>query len=111
MFQAGQQSGEVDTRQAAAQIAWSFEYLLFGAIAAWLADPRMDLTKRFLAAFDLAMHGLASTPRTRKSGSRRSEEHTSELQSLMRTSYAVFCLKKKTLETTTHNTLYTILAT
>src|SRR3546814_9728988 len=25
----------------------------------------------------------------------RSEEHTSELQSLMRTSYAVFCLKKK----------------
>src|SRR3546814_3628905 len=31
----------------------------------------------------------------------RSEEHTSELQSLMRTSYAVFCLKKKTKPTTT----------
>src|SRR3546814_1572022 len=31
----------------------------------------------------------------------RSEEHTSELQSLMRISYAVFCLKKKTQ--TTHN--------
>src|SRR3546814_17777326 len=29
----------------------------------------------------------------------RSEEHTSELQSLMRTSYAVFCLKKKNNET------------
>src|SRR3546814_1611240 len=29
---------------------------------------------------------------------RRSEEHTSELQSLMRTSYAVFCLKKKKLQ-------------
>src|SRR3546814_10191191 len=29
---------------------------------------------------------------------RRSEEHTSELQSLMRISYAVFCLKKKTQE-------------
>src|SRR3546814_6794037 len=28
---------------------------------------------------------------------KRSEEHTSELQSLMRISYAVFCLKKKTL--------------
>src|SRR3546814_8759834 len=28
-------------------------------------------------------------------GIKRSEEHTSELQSLMRTSYAVFCLKKK----------------
>src|SRR3546814_3349759 len=29
----------------------------------------------------------------------RSEEHTSELQSLMRISYAVFCLKKKTIKT------------
>src|SRR3546814_1347581 len=33
---------------------------------------------------------------------RRSEEHTSELQSLMRHSYAVFCLNKKR----THNTTY-----
>src|SRR3546814_1846003 len=31
---------------------------------------------------------------------RRSEEHTSELQSLMRISYAVFCLKKKKTNTT-----------
>src|SRR3546814_5727132 len=31
----------------------------------------------------------------------RSEEHTSELQSLMRISYAVFCLKKKTNKTNT----------
>src|SRR3546814_9074088 len=31
----------------------------------------------------------------------RSEEHTSELKSLMRISYAVFCYKKKTLYTTT----------
>src|SRR3546814_10774737 len=31
----------------------------------------------------------------------RSEEHTSELQSLMRISYAVFCLKKKKTRTTT----------
>src|SRR3546814_6360534 len=39
-------------------------------------------------------------------GRRRSEEHTSELQSLMRISYAVFCLKKKkkkTRQTTDHN--------
>src|SRR3546814_5173519 len=33
--------------------------------------------------------------RPRRRGCRRSEEHTSELQSLMRISYAVFCLKKK----------------
>src|SRR3546814_8209060 len=31
----------------------------------------------------------------RRAGGRRSEEHTSELQSLMRISYAVFCLKQK----------------
>src|SRR3546814_7125718 len=31
----------------------------------------------------------------RRGKARRSEEHTSELQSLMRISYAVFCLKKK----------------
>src|SRR3546814_3634656 len=36
--------------------------------------------------------GTFSPGRTRR---RRSEEHTSELQSLMRISYAVFCLKKK----------------
>src|SRR3546814_2649355 len=33
----------------------------------------------------------------------RSEEHTSELQSLMRISYAVFCLKKKTKHNNTNN--------
>src|SRR3546814_4996148 len=33
----------------------------------------------------------------------RSEEHTSELQSLMRISYAVFCLKKKTANTITNH--------
>src|SRR3546814_6292538 len=37
-------------------------------------------------------------------GGDRSEEHTSELQSLMRISYAVFCLKKKKPNTLTHNT-------
>src|SRR3546814_8986179 len=35
----------------------------------------------------------------------RSEEHTSELQSLMRISYAVFCLKKKKKKTKTHDTI------
>src|SRR3546814_16475776 len=36
-----------------------------------------------------------SRPYHRSRGGSRSEEHTSELQSLMRISYAVFCLKKK----------------
>src|SRR3546814_7064756 len=37
----------------------------------------------------------------------RSEEHTSELQSLMRISYAVFCLKKKKQQTYKHMTTHT----
>src|SRR3546814_2086738 len=38
----------------------------------------------------------AGSVEVKASGTKRSEEHTSELQSLMRISYAVFCLKKKT---------------
>src|SRR3546814_7066287 len=45
-----------------------------------------------LAAPERAPHHAARTSETRR---HRSEEHTSELQSLMRISYAVFCLKKK----------------
>src|SRR3546814_6006860 len=39
--------------------------------------------------------GSSSAERWFTIGTGRSEEHTSELQSLMRNSYAVFCLKKK----------------
>jgi hypothetical protein len=66
MFQAAQESGELATTQTAAQVAWSFEYLLFGAVSAWLADPGGSLSERFLAAFDLLMHGMA-IPRQTKS--------------------------------------------
>src|SRR3546814_7307645 len=38
---------------------------------------------------------VSSDPEFEYGGAARSEEHTSELQSLMRISYAVFCLKKK----------------
>src|SRR3546814_1993848 len=57
------------------------------------------------ALFGLAERAIEQTPRTWGSllnsagrlgrSDPRSEEHTSELQSLMRISYAVFCLKKK----------------
>src|SRR3546814_5291984 len=42
--------------------------------------------------------------RGRSEAKGRSEEHTSELQSLMRISYAVFCLKKKKNKTNVNNT-------
>src|SRR3546814_675741 len=46
-------------------------------------------------AFWMAMAVGGWRPARRASSTRRSEEHTSELQSLMRISYAVFCLQKK----------------
>src|SRR3546814_8552315 len=49
----------------------------------------------------LVVHPAAGNP------DGRSEEHTSELQSLMRISYAVFCLKKKKNKAGTHNNLIT----
>src|SRR3546814_6909909 len=61
-------------------------------VAAWrgkLGDVRTDAASAAPQLTDLALtlHRLG--------GASRSEEHTSELQSLMRISYAVFCLKKK----------------
>src|SRR3546814_10498135 len=52
-------------------------------------------------AYQLAMSWTRSWRRLSGAGFRkqRSEEHTSELQSLMRNSYAVFCLKKKKTKT------------
>src|SRR3546814_8269291 len=69
------------------------------------------------AAWDRNSTASGTDPRSRRTGlaspGPRSEEHTSELQSLMRRSYDVFCLKKKTNKhrhiTTTHrNKKYTI---
>src|SRR3546814_4351784 len=48
-----------------------------------------------------SMYAASRDPdRSTARGAARSEEHTSELQSLMRTSYAVFCLIKKRLVST-----------
>src|SRR3546814_3440619 len=49
------------------------------------------------APLSLACPGTTRSRPSIVSGRHRSEEHTSELQSLMRISYAVFCLKKKKL--------------
>src|SRR3546814_7782991 len=59
-------------------------------------DPRLD-AERLRAAGKRA----GEEPRADR---RRSEEHTSELQSLMRISYAVFCLKKKQTKTQKNDT-------
>src|SRR3546814_2857181 len=55
------------------------------------AEIEIVAVKRATEILPIAAHGQSgSTDRAA-----RSEEHTSELQSLMRISYAVFCLKKK----------------
>src|SRR3546814_1536400 len=46
---------------------------------------------------DLNANDIEQATKIIEGSARRSEEHTSELQSLMRISYAVFCLKKKKL--------------
>src|SRR3546814_12905870 len=58
-----------------------------------------DTTGLTLSATDTVAEGgsiVYTATLTNAAGSPRSEEHTSELQSLMRISYAVFCLKKNT---------------
>src|SRR3546814_6433010 len=50
---------------------------------------------------------LRAAARAIRAGEARSEEHTSELQSLMRISYAVFCLNKKTKDKTPNHHKYT----
>src|SRR3546814_5083917 len=62
------------------------------AALAFLVDNRVDMV---LLDIELpGIDGLSALPDIIAAGN-RSEEHTSELQSLMRISYAVFCLKKK----------------
>src|SRR3546814_3448361 len=65
-------------------------------------DPRRALRPLFLRPAECRVDHRPAThlPRARD----RSEEHTSELQSLMRISYAVFCLKKKTNKRHTERT-------
>src|SRR3546814_2641129 len=53
----------------------------------------------FFSPSQLQLDRLANKLRKLAVSNLRSEEHTSELQSLMRTSYAVFCLKKKRTNT------------
>src|SRR3546814_8059054 len=59
--------------------------LLFARAAYWLNDEDWAVRTTLVEALD----------RNGQREEARSEEHTSELQSLMRISYAVFCLKKK----------------
>src|SRR3546814_1004668 len=73
-------------------------------LAAWLAQPK-PLGLYTSKEDEKFWQGVRSNPTrtTRDVRSKfrdRSEEHTSELQSLMRISYAVFCLKKKNKRTT-----------
>src|SRR3546814_7730403 len=58
----------------------------FGAVLIYIADRR--------DADSLAERRSSDAQISREVHMRRSEEHASELQSLMRISYAVFCLKK-----------------
>src|SRR3546814_9887611 len=67
-------------------------------------SPRLRAGRRHAGHLE-ARSARPLDPRADRVGGRpvRSEEHTSELQSLMRISYAVFCLKKKKKQSTEQN--------
>src|SRR3546814_2672907 len=77
--------------------------MTLSASAEVMNNQRDDLTDRAQAALDLMVLDISRFQQlvedlleiSRFDAGVRSEEHTSELQSLMRISYAVFCLKKK----------------
>src|SRR3546814_9354278 len=71
-----------------------------------LPRPHRDQSNRSLhqGSCILGRDGTQDHARTTGTTRGRSEEHTSELQSLMRISYAVFCLKQKKTEQTNNNT-------
>src|SRR3546814_4008987 len=63
-----------------------------------LPFTRLCITKCFPGGWKMLRPSgiwIQAIPLPKRAITRRSEEHTSELQSLMRTPYAVFCLKKK----------------
>src|SRR3546814_6648028 len=64
------------------------------AVSSATSDPAAPIAMPTVA-FAIAGASLTPSPTIATGISSRSEEHTSELQSLMRISYAVFCLKKK----------------
>src|SRR3546814_8663866 len=66
------------------------------------SDLRRDLLLDYLQQAAVFLVGIATAVHQCAGGVGRSEEHTSELQSLMRISYAVFCLKKKKVYTIVH---------
>src|SRR3546814_2354458 len=68
-----------------------------GTLPARIFDRTFEILREIQADKRRAAAGEAET--TAEPSPTRSEEHTSELQSLMRISYAVFCLKKKKKET------------
>src|SRR3546814_3231683 len=69
---------------------------LFRSVAAKIFGP---LAEAAINVDMIVQNVPAETGRTDLTFTVRSEEHTSELQSLMRISYAVFCLKKKNKQT------------
>src|SRR3546814_7581985 len=69
---------------------------MIGPITAVAAVSAAAKLGAYLPSFVIMFCIILPVPAASAMAEPRSEEHTSELQSLMRTSYAGFCLKKKT---------------
>src|SRR3546814_6311673 len=77
-------------------MAWMSGVATSGAMAGAGSDDVSPSARAAMACSTVSI--VVSGEPTNPASASRSEEHTSELQSLMRNSYAVFCLKKKKQE-------------
>src|SRR3546814_3349670 len=74
---------------------YNFRCGVVGQISRFQCSKQFDVHPVLLLVGDGRHPAWAPAPAVRDREAARSEEHTSELQSLMRISYAVLCLKKK----------------
>src|SRR3546814_7342162 len=81
-------------RVRACRVSYSVATDVADSITVFSIAPILSISQRTISPGFMKTGGLRA----------RSEEHTSELQSLMRNSYAVFCLKKKIIKESTEMT-------
>src|SRR3546814_10898109 len=102
---AGQQKSSAGAHKAPARQARCHDHRLHPAVVRPLPGVGLERPRRMKTDFAGSRYSMKGGGDLRGQygfAGARSEEHTSELQSLMRISYAVFCLKKKKQTTQEH---------
>src|SRR3546814_6270713 len=90
--------GFLEAMQQGGAIAWSILTVLviMSVGSFYIMITKLLEQRKIMSQYNKTVRNTFWRAANLREGATRSEEHTSELQSLMRISYAVFCLKKKT---------------